>query len=81
MMYGENKPTRLTLEHYDKMVWEGSWDSGLEEIMNGFLGCLIGVGFTNQDIVLEHIRDWAEDRLGTEGKDDIEQLETGEEDA
>ena len=67
-MYQENKPTKLTLEHYDKMVWEGSWDSGLEEIMNGFLGCLVGVGFTGPDIY-KAIRDWADEHITDEEED------------
>ena len=58
----KNTPTKLTLEHAgNKMTWEGSWDAGLEDIMPGFEGCLIGIGFG--DWIIDFIRNWCNERL------------------
>ena len=62
----ENKQlTRLTLEHAGtKMTWEGSWDAGLEDIMEGFVGCLRGVTFG--EWVVKAIKGWCEEHLPDE---------------
>lgn len=66
----ENKPTKLTLEHYDTMTWEGGWDAGIEDIMNGLVGCLAGCGFYLPHIYAG-IRDWLDEH-------DPVEVETGE---
>lgn len=61
-MYDENRPTKLTLEqHHSKMSWEGTWDSDLDDIMEGFVGCLRGIGFG--DWIIGSIKEWCEDHL------------------
>ena len=53
--------TKLQLSHGGSvMTWEGPWDSDLDEILNGLIGCLIGVGFSPNGIH-SYIKDWAEE--------------------
>lgn len=57
--------TKLTVEHIDnKMTWEGNWDADLDAIMEGFVGCLRGIGFG--DWVIESIKDWCMEQLPEE---------------
>lgn len=61
-MVQENEKTVLTLKHSGgKMVWEGSWDSSLDDIMTGFVGCLRGVSFG--EWIIKAIKEWAEEQL------------------
>ena len=58
----KNIPTKLTLEHCgNKMTWEGSWDAGIDDIMDGFIGCLRGIGFG--DWIIESVRNWCNESL------------------
>lgn len=64
-MYNETKPTKLTLEHGSgKMSWEGPWDASLNDIMEGFIGCLRGITFG--DWVVKSIKEWCEANLPEE---------------
>ena len=57
----ENEKTKLTLTHAGvTMTWEGPWDAGLEDILDGLVGCLRGVTFG--EWIGEGMKDWLEDR-------------------
>lgn len=64
-MEEENK-TVLSLEHGGVTVKvELPWDADLDQIMYAFVGCLRGVSFG--DWVVEHIKDWCEEQLPSNG--------------
>lgn len=66
----KNIPTKLTLEHCgNKMTWEGSWDAGIDDIMDGFIGCLRGIGFG--DWIIESVKNWCTERLPEKPEDMI----------
>lgn len=55
----ENTPTKLTLEMNGvTMSWEGPWDAGIDDIMEGFVGCLRGLTFG--EWVISRIKEWCE---------------------
>lgn len=58
----ENKPTTLTLQHYNTVSWTGPWDADLDTLMEGFVGCLIGCGF-GPEWVIRHMKEWCEEHL------------------
>lgn len=61
-MCNEENKTKLTLSQGDiTMTWEGPWDSGINEIMEGFIGCLRGITFG--DWVISLIADWCDEQL------------------
>ena len=67
-MQNEDK-TVLTLSQYGKeMRWTGPEDSGLDDIMEGFLGCLRGITFG--EWCIRYIRDWCDEHLGEEKEEE-----------
>lgn len=56
----ENKPTKLTLEHYNKMSWEGPWDASADDILTGLVGCMVGCGFS-PIYIYDTIRNWLDE--------------------
>ena len=60
----EKNITRITVENYDyKTSWEVPYsDLNLDEIFNGFISCLVGVTY-HQDQVLRAMKEYVEERL------------------
>ena len=69
MAYNDNPPTKLTLSHGSvTMSAELPWDVDLDDLMTAFVGCLRGVSFG--DWVTKAIKDWCEEHLPDEEKDE-----------
>lgn len=58
----ENKPTKLTLQHYNTMSWEGPWDASADDILTGLVGCMVGCGYS-PNYIYDVIRDWLDERV------------------
>lgn len=66
----DEQPLKLSLSQGDrKMEAELPWDSGLDEIMPAFVGCLMGMSFGDW---VRGIRDWCNDQLQDEDEDEDE---------
>ena len=61
------EPTVLSIEQYGKKVtYELPYsDTTLDELIQGFIGCLVTLTW-NENIVLEGLKDYAEERLPDE---------------
>ena len=69
--FNNDAPLKLSLSQRDlKMEAELPWDSGLDDIMTAFVGCLRGISFG--DWVVKSIRDWCNDQLPNEDEDEDE---------
>lgn len=69
MAYNDNPPTKLSISHHHTtMSAELPWDAGLDDIMEAFVGCLRGITFG--DWVVKGIKEWCEDNLPEEDKDE-----------
>lgn len=71
-MIEKNRMSRVTVEQYEsKAIWETPYnDAPLEEIIQGFIGCLVGLSW-NEKIVLEAMHSYSKEMLGVVDDADI----------
>jgi len=75
-MVEEKRITRITVENYDyKTTWEIPYsDSNLNEIFSGFIGCLVGITY-HENQILKAMKEYAEERLPEEECENFEDYE------